>query len=324
MNESQDLCNNNIILPADVCVDNRVNDSVGDFVPQSALFAGSYERSQGELSDNNTAPGGIASDDSFDDFDFDYDYDYFASSCARDFTSDTLKRHVGRWKKSGLEEIFIPDELVQTVIHGANIPWKNLPTRVHLQNPPMNSSQREFARAKLRAYIRQLVCSRSSKVPWCVLPVFCVPKKGSNDEWRLVFNGVHINGFVFKRTYTNDSIYYTLRRIKRGMFGFTIDLRSAYFHCRIRRRDRKYFGFCFEGQYYVFNAMPFGFTLSGYYLYTLLRPLTDSWKAAGIIFSLFVDDLAFFADSYDEACALRAKVIRQFMEFGFVINEKCG
>jgi hypothetical protein len=54
------------------------------------------------------------------------------------------------------------------------------------------------------------------------------------------------------------------RLVRRGDLMSSLDDKSGYDHILLDEDSRKYFGLQFDGFYFVFNTIPFGFKASAY------------------------------------------------------------
>ena len=55
-----------------------------------------------------------------------------------------------------------------------------------------------------------------------------------------------------------DVLQLTKSEFSRKAYFCKLDLSNGYFHLFIRPEDRKYFGFSFDNQYFVFSSLCFG------------------------------------------------------------------
>nr|CAI5859444.1 unnamed protein product [Callosobruchus analis] len=89
-----------------------------------------------------------------------------------------------------------------------------------------------------------------------------------------------------------------LLSFKKGVILSTIDLTASYWQIRIHEQDRKYVGFIYEGETYVFRKLPFGLSTS---MASLIRCLNQVLGAACQSFTMiYVDDLLVFSDNIDQ------------------------
>ena len=53
----------------------------------------------------------------------------------------------------------------------------------------------------------------------------------------------------------------------------TIDQKKCFYHMKVNTVHRMYLGFHFEGQYYVWNVLSFGLSVSPYFCNKIIRPV---------------------------------------------------
>ena len=71
-----------------------------------------------------------------------------------------------------------------------------------------------------------------------------------------------LNKYLSKLHFKMDTLYKVLDLVQTGDWGLTLDLKDAYFHIKVFKKQRKYLRFCFQNQVYQFRALCFGPTVS--------------------------------------------------------------
>ena len=97
-----------------------------------------------------------------------------------------------------------------------------------------------------------------------------------------------------------------LRILDPGDWIIAWDLAEAYFHIMVHPDLARWFGIQFEGKFYHFRVLPFGWNLSMYFVNKLLAILTRYWRAQqGLQVWSHVDD--FVCATHSEATAHKAR-----------------
>lgn len=68
-----------------------------------------------------------------------------------------------------------------------------------------------------------------------------------------------LNGFIAKHPFRMLTSKKLLEQMSPGVFMTSLDLKDAYQHIAIKPSHLKYLRFCFMGQVYQYNVMPFGY-----------------------------------------------------------------
>ena len=87
-------------------------------------------------------------------------------------------------------------------------------------------------------------------------------------------------------------------------------------------RLARFFGFEWDGQYYVWRCLPFGFKLSAFVYCRIVRQLVLMWRRAGINILAYVDDQCGGQDIFFDAVLARNKILRDNAHYGFAISAK--
>ena len=99
-------------------------------------------------------------------------------------------------------------------------------------------------------------------------PTFVVPKK--TGDWRIVFDYRKLNSVTKQIKYPIPNISLQWHKFRNKKYISTIDIKSGYWHIPVRKSDRKYLAFLFDGVLYEWNVMPFGPTNApSYFQYTM-------------------------------------------------------
>jgi hypothetical protein len=99
----------------------------------------------------------------------------------------------------------------------------------------------------------------------------------------------------------------------------TLDIKNGFQHVPVSITDQTYLGFKWRGQYYCWQVLPFGLSLSPYYFNKCVREALKHIRANHVRSSAYVDDFIVSA-AQSEAEKHRDLVIKELSELGFVIN----
>ena len=92
----------------------------------------------------------------------------------------------------------------------------------------------------------------------------------------------------------------------------------------IAQEHRKYLGFVWQGEYYVFTVLPFGLASACYIFTKILWPLVHYWRAMGLRALVYLDDGLCAVEGRQNAEAASAMVQSTLEQAGFVARpDKC-
>ena len=83
-----------------------------------------------------------------------------------------------------------------------------------------------------------------------------VPKKDGTH--RVILNLQDFNKHVFYHHFKIDSLNTIVKLVDKNCFMASIDLKDAYYSIPIRKEDRKYLSFFWDGNFYRFTCLPNG------------------------------------------------------------------
>ena len=121
--------------------------------------------------------------------------------------------------------------------------------------------------------------------PHLVMPLTIEPSKPRlcHDER---FLNLWIRDLPLKLDYISDLPRY----VGKYHFQTTMDDKSGYDHVEISEESRKYFGLQWQGWYFVYNTIPFGWKGSAYVYHSIGMAATSYIRSLGVPCSQYIDD----------------------------------
>lgn len=198
------------------------------------------------------------------------------------------------------------------------------PASVHFPNLPSAVKHADFVRASLDDLLRSGAIRSVSHEQVHVVNGLgvVVNRKG---KLRLVLNATYINLFDRYEVFTYEKLSDIPQYVKAGMFCLLTDCKSGYHHFLIHPDDQKYLGVEFEGQFYVFNALPFGLS-SACRVYTCItQQVFAPLRARGLLMTSYIDDAFYAAPSEAAGLSLACMLLVLFTWLGFCLSRaKCS
>lgn len=197
----------------------------------------------------------------------------------------------------------------------------------HLPRPrPNHQSVRKY-NSYMHVQIRNLaaadVISPVDTKPSFVLPLKLVAK--SNGKPRLVWNGRKLNERTRAPHFKLPTPHRIVKYIPRGSYMTRLDISNAYWSVPIHPDHRHYFGLSFNGQYYVWNCLPFGWNVSAWALNQSLEHVRKYIQHKyGIKLFIYSDDFLIVAEDAETTRLHTDIVLRELALFGFAVQpDKC-
>ncbi|KAK2956078.1 hypothetical protein BLNAU_9055 [Blattamonas nauphoetae] len=150
-------------------------------------------------------------------------------------------------------------------------------------------------------------------------PTFVVAK--SDGGWRRILDCRTLNQNVVPRHFKMESFSTVAQSITQGCWMCSLDLKHAYLHVAIHKRDQPHFGFLHNGRAYIQQTLCFGLTSAPRQFTKLLRPVIAQFRRAFPIVA-YLDDFLVIGKSKGESES-NALLLRGKLELlGFTINCK--
>ena len=155
-------------------------------------------------------------------------------------------------------------------------------------------------------------------IPVVVSPLGVEPKKP-----RALWDGRYVNEFCRDIPFSMDNAARVAEVVWTDLYFFKIDHKNGYQHVPIHEDSRKFFGVFWEGMYYVFAVLPFGWKSSPLIYHSLTEALAMYCRSLGIPMLVWIDDMLgmtehrcrLLNDEGQFSSALRAMVVVSIILF---------
>ena len=199
-----------------------------------------------------------------------------------------LSHHVKFWK-----ELNAPEWILDIIKDGFKVPFIKNPPKIFLPNnkSAILPEHKKWVNETLMEFEQYGFIKRVKRIPYCVLPLSIAihPEKLS-----LIHDESPLNLYVSKEKFKLEGWQNMFEYAKDANYGIKFDLKKYYFHIEIHEDYKKYFGFSYpkngETIYYIWQVLPYGYTLAPFITMNISKPLVSKWRKNGSLICLFVDD----------------------------------
>ncbi|KAL5463210.1 hypothetical protein EMCRGX_G032089 [Ephydatia muelleri] len=225
-----------------------------------------------------------------------------------------LRQHVEYW----VEELHATQWIIDMIRDGYMLPFHVEPPAYRRGNKNTAYANSVFVCKAVADLVGGGFVEEVTEQPFICSPVSVV--ENSAGKKRLVVNLRHVNQYLLKRKFKYEDLRIAMMLFSQGELMFSFDLKSGYHHVDIARHHRKYLGFEWERQFYVFTVLPFGLASAPYVFTKLLRPLVKLWRSRGLKCLMYLDD-GIVAVKGKESAEKASMWVRGSLErAGFVMN----
>lgn len=220
------------------------------------------------------------------------------------FVAGELHNHLQEWHTI-LEGYKDCDLILQWMTGGVNVldfarPFKGifkgkkyesvLPPKAIFQNHPSCKQFSTFITTSISSRVETGAVKVWGKVgeverPWLVLPLTVEPSKP-----RLCIDARFLNLWMSDTPFTLDKLAEVPRFIYPGSHMSKLDDKSGYDHIKLTEDSQVFFGFCWEGWWFVNTTLPFGWKNSPFVYQTTGMAATSYLRNLGVPCSLYIDD----------------------------------
>lgn len=210
---------------------------------------------------------------------------------------------------------------------GYRLPWNNRGPAPPVLQPNHQSTLDEVD------FVTEAVTKGESLGTWkrtdkstlrCIMPLG-VATHNRTGKKRLIFDCRHLNQHLEATKFKMEGLHWEGRALfRKGWFGGTIDLTSAYYHVEMHPDAHPYLGFEWKGTYYYYTVLPFGISTAPYIFTQVMKTTVAYLRSGGALFIQYLDDLPFTAPTAEAAMRQGRNMIQILRSFGWLVHlEKC-
>lgn len=201
---------------------------------------------------------------------------------------------------------------------GVKIPWIRVPKACKRKQKDLTDEEKEMLDKEVARMLEMGAIKESFRQDLILSSIYTVPKK--NGKRRPVINlrwvNQHIQKIHFKMT--------TMRDVKQALtkdcWMASVDLTDCFWGLPLDERDQRACAFRWKGKNYVFRCLPFGLSLSPYFITKLYRNMVEHLQARGHRVIIYIDDILILADTQAECRRSVLAVQDCLQELGARIN----
>lgn len=160
-------------------------------------------------------------------------------------------------------------------------------------NHPMELPEhREFTTREIGKLVECGAAKKSATKPHCVLPLGVAVGR----KLRLILDARYVNRWCKAPKMRYDNLPTFQRGLAEGDLLISMDFKAGYHHVALDEDSTKYFGFCWQGEYYTFQVLPFGWNVAPYVFNSLSTALVAYLRSRGFDGLVYLDDFCFRLD----------------------------
>lgn len=197
-----------------------------------------------------------------------------------------LHRHVRQWQASGADPLTLSWLNIGAPVLLTQLPRLGRPK----PNIVSDSSQLEFIRKEVATMVALGAVSPVASPPAAVWQLMTAPKAGPR-RYRLVVNMKPLTASVHSPAFKLERLDEFLLMLRPGDHIWTRDLRDGYFHLLMHPASRQLLGFQLDGQYFVYNVLPFGLRSAPFIFTKLMRTPLRVLRSHGLSCIGYIDDI---------------------------------
>ena len=233
-----------------------------------------------------------------------------------------MRKFLPAWKKIPL----VPTILLGILAAGLKLdfdPDMGTPQPIWQKNHGSVFADLPFVREAIEAGLEQQVMVECKREELLMIMPLGIAVHSRTLKKRLIFDARWLNQYIKARKFKLDQLSEAGRFVFAGQnYGYAADISSAYFHIEFHPSAFPYLGFEFEGKFYCYRCLAFGYANAPYWFEMLMRPVKSQLHREGARLLSYLDDIIGAASSAEQQMADIGRVLQLLEELGFVVNKQ--
>ncbi len=235
--------------------------------------------------------------------------------------------HEEKYRKFWIGDLNASPWVVDTLTNGYAIPFNEIPGKYEEENNASAKKNMSEVRKIVAEMIEKGIVKVTKDKPKCISPLGLVSKlKDGKMKHRLVFDASRwLNNFIKDQRVTLSHLDKALEMTERNDWQTIFDLKSAYYHIKIREDQHELLGAAIENSdgsklYFVYKHLPFGLKCAVHAITKIWKPIIATLQKMGIRSSIYIDDGRLLSRTKDEAEESRVKAYRLIQMAGWILE----
>ncbi|XP_057316824.1 uncharacterized protein LOC130657847 [Hydractinia symbiolongicarpus] len=208
--------------------------------------------------------------------------------------------------------------ILDIIEHGVKIEFISVPVSSY---HPVKFSQKDCITIskEIQQLLQKKAIQQVQATNNCFLSgIFIVPKKDGSS--RMIINLKQLNRSVRYRHFKMETLQDVLCLIKPGVWMGSIDLKDAYHSIPFHIDFQKFLAFSWDGQFYQFLALPFGFGPAVRIFTKVLKAPFKVLRGAGHVSVVYIDDSYLQGDTYESCQRNIMATVSLLSSLGFTVH----
>lgn len=184
----------------------------------------------------------------------------------------------------------------------------------------LSESELQFATQQAQEWVSMGALEEIAMVPAHVLVCNVVVAYRGGKMDRVCWAGNAINEGVQTDPFRMESLQTVVRIMQSGDWMFSFDLKKGYFQVPLKQAFKEFTYMRIGDRYFRWNVLMFGLSAAPKDFSFIIKKVLGLLRKQGIRCCFFIDDIIFFAATYEEAVTLRKVALDLFYKLGFRVS----
>ena len=208
------------------------------------------------------------------------------------------------------------------VKEGVRIPWHHrLPRTCKRKQRQLSPEEESYLDQSVDEMLQKGAIYENKNKNLVLSSIYTVPKKDS-DKRRPVHNLRWVNNHIKHQHFKMATMKDVKAAVTEGCFMAKIDLSDCFWGLPVHKADQRFLSFRWRGKNYSFSVLPFGLSVSPYYITKLYHHVVEELQAKGHRLIMYIDDILILGATKAECAATISAVRALLQDLGAIVNEK--
>ncbi len=213
--------------------------------------------------------------------------------CVDNFSAGAIGNCLDKWKS------ITSDRWILNLVKGYRIEFKNDPYQDFRPKPlRLDRNSQKLLDNALHEFLKVGIiecCNVDEEGFYSTL--FPIAKKDKNAGARVIFDLSDLNFFIDTEHFKMDTVKHAIELVTPGCYFASIDFKNAYYCVLVRKEDRIFLRFMWNGRAYQFVVLAQGLSTAPHVYTKLLKPVFATLRSKGFTVLGYIDDTIFVENS---------------------------
>ena len=202
---------------------------------------------------------------------------------------------------------------------GVRVPWSRIPPACKRKQKDLTTEEEIYLDKEVARMLQENAIYKTDRTDLVLSSIYTVPKK--NGKRRPVINLRWVNKHIKRMHFKMSTMKDVKAALSKNCYMASVDLSDCFWGVPVAEQDQRFVAFEWKGQKYCFRVLPFGLSVSPYFVTKLYRHVVEHLQQKGHRVIMYIDDILILGKDKDTCQRSLRALLELLQDLGAVVNE---